>query len=140
MFKIEDWLFYGILAFLTWGLWGFFPKLATRHLDQNSIIIWEIVGSLALGLYVMHTINYRPVFHKAGVIYSIITGISGMLGMYFFLRAMRSGGKASVLVTMTALYPIVSILLAVLILKEKLTLAQIAGMFFALIAVVLFTL
>jgi transporter family protein len=46
-------------------------------------------------------------------------------------------GKASTVVTLSALYPVVTILLSIAFLHEKLTMRQVVGIVFALAASVL---
>jgi transporter family protein len=50
-----------------------------------------------------------------------------------------SRGKIGVVVSITALYPLITILLAFFFLKEPLTFKQLLGMFFSLVAILLFT-
>ena len=53
----------------------------------------------------------------------------------FFAAAER--GKISLVVSVTALYPLITIILAALFLKEPLTLKHLAGMACALVAILL---
>lgn len=73
-----------------------------------------------------------------GIVYGVSAGILGGLGIIFFYFAMKEG-KTSVVVAMTALYPLVTLLLSSLILKEHITLKQTLGIFFAIIAMALFS-
>jgi transporter family protein len=59
-----------------------------------------------------------------------------MLGALFYLIAITRG-KISTIVTLTALYPLISIALAWMVLKEPITLKEGVGMVLALIAIVL---
>ena len=61
-----------------------------------------------------------------------------MLGTLFFFAA-ASRGKISVVVSMTALYPIITIILAAIFLHEPITVQQVLGMLCAVAAIVLFT-
>ena len=61
-----------------------------------------------------------------------------MLGALFYLFAMPKG-KVSVIATLSALNPVITIALAYFILKEPITLKEGIGMIFALMAIVLFT-
>jgi len=54
-----------------------------------------------------------------------------------FVFALSSGGKASIVVPMTALYPVITIVLSVAILREQITPVHGAGVALALVAVVL---
>jgi transporter family protein len=46
-------------------------------------------------------------------------------------------GKAAIIVPLTALYPVVTLMLSLLILQEKVTLLQAVGIILALVAIIL---
>lgn len=135
---MENWFYLGLIALVLWGVWGFFPKLATQYIDAKSVLIFQVVGSIAISLLILITLRFRPEAHPKGIAFAFLTGISGTIGFLFFLYSI-SRGKASVVVTMTALYPLVTILLSFLILKESITLRQGIGLIFAIIAMLLFS-
>jgi transporter family protein len=58
------------------------------------------------------------------------------VGFLTFFAALEQG-KASTVVTLSALYPVVTILLSIAFLHEKLTMRQVTGIVFALVASVL---
>jgi len=60
-----------------------------------------------------------------------------MAGIIAFVFALNHGGKASIVVPMTAMYPVVTIALSVGILKEQITPTTGMGVVFAMIAVFL---
>jgi transporter family protein len=68
---------------------------------------------------------------------ALLSGVFNALGAWAVFAAMKSGGKASIVSPLTALYPLVVVLLAPLILHESITLLQAAGVICALTAVVL---
>ncbi len=134
---MKDWAVYSILALLVWGLWGFLPKVAVNWLDPKTAFIYEVIGGTVTGLLVF--IIFRPELAGAeirGVIPSLLTGVAGYLGLLCFLYALRSG-KVSVIAPLTALYPIVSLALAVIFLREKITLVQFAGVVLAVVSMAL---
>ena len=55
--------------------------------------------------------------------------------MFYFIAADK--GKASTVVTLTALYPLVTLILSYLLLSESINLKQFFGVVFALIAIYL---
>jgi transporter family protein len=59
------------------------------------------------------------------------------MGAWTSFRALESGGKASVVISLVSLYPLLTVLLAVLILGERLTGLQIMGAFTAIVAAIL---
>ncbi len=133
---MSSWFVAALGALLVWGFWGFLPKLASRHLDPKSILIYEILGAILVGLAVLAWVGFKPQIHARGIALSAATGAAGFLGSLLFLYAI-SRGKASIVVTMTALYPLVVIALSYFFLDEGVTLKQAFGVVFALIALVL---
>ena len=67
----------------------------------------------------------------------ILAGITNGLGAWFLFTALEKGAKASIAVPLTALNPIVTILLALAFLAEKLTTVQSVGVLMAIAAGVL---
>ena len=134
----ESWFIYSIFALVLWGLWGFFPKLATYYINPMSILIYEVIGTIVVGCIVLVILGFSPEVQFRGVLFGLLTGITLTLGSLFFLFALNEG-KTSVVVTMTALYPLITILLAFLILKEQITLRQGIAIILALVAMVLFS-
>jgi len=132
---------YAFLAFLMWGFWGFFPKLTTSYIKPPSALIYETVGVLIVSATVLlFLLKGRPEFHSKGTTFAILTGMAGITGAFFFLSSLSSGGKTSVVVTLTALYPLITILLSVLFLHETVTITQGIGILMALIAILLISL
>jgi transporter family protein len=81
----------------------------------------------------------KAVLHYYGwnLMLALLSGVFNALGAWAVFAAMKSGGKASIVSPLTALYPLVVVLLAPLILHESITLLQAAGVICALTAVVL---
>ena len=73
----------------------------------------------------------------AGVFWAFFTGILGGVGNIFFFQAMVAGGKASVVAPVTALFPMITVLLALVFLHERLGRVQWFGLALAFIAIYL---
>jgi len=131
------WLIFSLITLILYGLWGFFPKVATQYLEPKQIIFYEFIGIASVVAVLFFSQHGKLTYHPKGFLFSLLTGISGLVGTLFFLYALKSG-KASVVILMTSLYPIISITLAYLFLKEPMTTKQIIGAGFAIIAMVLF--
>ena len=136
---MQSWLLPAFISLFIYGLWGFFPKLAVSHIQPASALVYEIGGAVLVGLFALFLVDFRPEVHPQGILFSVLTGVAGMAGTLFYFSAAKSG-KISVVVSMTALYPLITILLAALFLHEPISARQILGMLFALIAILLFTL
>lgn len=133
---MENWLLSAFAALLIYGLWGFFPKLAVTYISPASALIWEVAGAMLVGLVSLFWVGFQPDTHPKGILFAVLTGVTGMVGTLFFFAA-ASRGKISVVVSMTALYPLITIVLAAVFLREPISLTQIFGMIFAVIAIIL---
>lgn len=136
---MQTWFIFALVALLLWGVWGLFPKLATNYLSPTSVMVFSGVGSGLVAAAILVFLSFRPEVHGRGVTFAILAGLVGTLGSIPFLYAI-SKGKASVVVPMTSLYPLVTIILSLIILKEPVTLKQGFGIVLALVALLLFAL
>jgi transporter family protein len=69
--------------------------------------------------------------------WALLSGVLNALGAWALFAALKSGGKASIVAPVTALYPLVVIVLVPFVLKESITTLQVAGITCSLIAIVL---
>jgi transporter family protein len=141
---MQEWLAFGLLSLACWGLWGVFPKLATSHISPQSAFLFNVVGVMLVGAAVaLYLAVFQPPLrvdlHYPGSLFGVLAGAAGVSGTLFLLLALSRGGNASVLVPMTALYPLITALLALVFLHEAITAKQALGMLFALVAIVLFS-
>ncbi len=134
---MKEWVPYSALAILIWGLWAFFPKMATNCLEPKTAFIFEVIGGVVTGLFVFFFM--RPELGGAeirGIIPAMLTGMMGYLGLLCFMYAIKDG-KLCVVAPLTALYPVVSLALAIIFLRERINLVQFAGIILAVVSVVL---
>ena len=132
---MESWFLWTILALVTFGLWGFFPKLAVNYITPQSALIYQVIGGMLVGVIGLTLIGFRPQTHPLGILFALLTGITGVLGTFFYYAA-ASRGQISIVVSLTALYPLITILLAIVFLHETLSLRQVAGLCFAVAAII----
>ena len=135
---MKEWLLPASMTLICWGIWGFIPKITTRYINPLSASVFEGLGSAVFALIILFSLSFKPEVHPKGVSLAFITGLLGMLGALFYLYAMLKG-KVSVIATLVALNPVITIALAYFFLKEPITLKEGLGMVFACIAIVLFT-
>ncbi|MBD2004650.1 MULTISPECIES: EamA family transporter [Cyanophyceae] len=135
---MQGWILPTLGALVVWGFWGFIPKLTTTYLQPKSAIVYEVVGALILGIIVLVSSRFQLDVHPKGIAFAITTGMLGFLGAFCFLMAV-SRGPVTLVATMSALYPVISILLAVFILHESVTLQQSVGIALAILAMILVT-
>lgn len=133
---MESWFWWTILSLVTFGLWGFFPKLTVSYINPQSALIYQVIGGLVVGVIGLVLIGFRPQTHPLGILFALLTGITGVIGTLFYYAA-ASRGQISVVVSLTALYPLITIMLASIFLHETLSFRQVAGLCFAVAAIIL---
>lgn len=133
---MPSWILLTLMATFIFGFWGFFPKLATHYLDPRTTLLYQNAGTLLSSVVVLAVLKVQFTIHPRGILFSVLTGVAGTIGTLFMLMAL-SKGKVSVVVPLTAMYPVVTVLLAALTLKEPITIKQIIGLGLSLIAIYL---
>jgi uncharacterized membrane protein len=71
---------------------------------------------------------------------SVAGGALNGLGAWTSFRALESGGKASIVISLISLFPLLTVVLAVALLHERLTWMQGAGAVVAITAAILLSL
>jgi len=133
---MRGWLLNSLLAFVCFGLWGFFPKIAVKYISPRSALIYEVMGGVVIAALTWFSMSKGIEHDVRGVAPAFITGVVGYLGMFFFLHAVDLG-KVSVVASLTAVYPVLTILLAAMILREQMTSVQYFGIGMALAGLIL---
>lgn len=129
------WLICALLTVLLWGGWGFASRRLGDALSAEQTLAISTLGMLPILLW-LGAARGRPVWRSTRSVWialaaGVLTGL-GNLGIYGLLR---SGEKAATLVPLTALYPLVSVVLAVLWLRERLNAWQTGGILLSLGAI-----
>jgi len=100
------------------GLWGFFAKLGSDNLTPKSAAVVQGMGAAVVAFIVLAFMRFRPDRDTGGSTAALFAGVSLMAGISAFVIALSHGGKASIVVPITAIYPVITIALSVGILKE----------------------
>ena len=125
---------------IIWGLWGFLPKLTVGLMPLRQAILFHALGGLLVGLGVAFFGGGEwPPIHWRGALMALATGIMGVGGSLLYYHLLKDG-SVTVTMVLTHLYPVVTVLLAVLILGETLTWKQGLATLFALASITLFAL
>ena len=133
---MKEWLFPTFGAFLLWGLWSFIPKITTKYISPKSAIIFEVLGGIIFATIVLISLKFKPDIHPKGIMLAISTGILGFAGALCFLYA-ASKGPISLVAILSALYPIIAIVLAMFFLNETITIKQGMGIILGLGSMIL---
>jgi transporter family protein len=120
------WLLFTILALLCFGVVGLLQKLSTDLISAEAALVWLIVGFLILQPF-LYPGQSLFTYSIRSIAYVFLGGLLNALGSWAILAAMKSGGKASVVVPFTAVYPMVVCVVAPLLLHEHITMMQTLG-------------
>jgi transporter family protein len=130
---LKIWYLYAVLTVVTWGLWGVFSKLASNYAKPRQALLFQTVGVLAFALVVMVMEKFKIEWNLAGFSWAAFGGFFAFIGFLTFFAALEKG-SASTVVTLSALYPLVTILISIAFLHERLTTRQGVGITLALLA------
>ncbi len=136
---IPRWLTWTLVALACWGVWALLSKVigdalsaaqsqALSTIGLAPVIIW-VALSKKLGV---------PGGRTRGSILAFAGGVLSCIGNIAYYSVLNSGAKAATVVPLTAMYPLVTVLLAVILLKEKLNRIQLSGVVLSLLAIYLF--
>ena len=134
------WLGFAILALVLWGVTGVTQKLSTNRITSERSFLWFCWAMVALSAAVMVVARPHWGLGRTVVVCSIAGGALNGLGAWTTFRALESGGKASVVTSLVSLYPLLTIVLAVIFLGERLTVTQSTGAVLAIAAAILLSL
>ncbi|MBU1627011.1 EamA family transporter [bacterium] len=109
---------------------------SAKNIDFISLTLLSVGTSAILALLCWFILNLKKEMGTQGVSFGIISGILNGTGIILFNYAIQRG-KASIVAPISALGAGVAVILAVVILSEKLTILQTIGIVLGLIAVVL---
>ncbi len=133
------WLLYSILAVLCWGVWAVISKLigdavtAAQSQALSTLGLFPVMLALRTSRSLTASGNRRR-----GCLTAFAAGTITCAGNVAYYHALNSGAKAATVVPLTALYPLVTIVLAVLLLRERLNAIQVGGIAMSLTAIYFF--
>ena len=130
---MPDWMLLSCVAIMLWGFVGLFQKFGTNRISARSLLVWLMAGFLVLLPWFL---KKDSLLSLRGQDYAIglLGGLTNGLGSWFLFASLEEGAKASVAVPLTALYPLVTVMLAKLVLREILTGWQWMGIGLALLS------
>ncbi|MDI6853956.1 MAG: EamA family transporter [Deltaproteobacteria bacterium] len=131
---MPTWLTFSLMALTFWGVWGLLTKVATLHLPPFAAYLVSTLGYLPIIGILLIGSGFRVPWQAAGWSASLAAGICAALGLLCYYRAL-AGGQAAKVVPVTALYPLVTVVLSYFLLKEPITMRHLAGIAAALAAV-----
>jgi transporter family protein len=132
------WFWYSLLTVIGWAAWALLLKVGSGQMPGDAALFFQTLGMLPLLLPLLVAGSVRGPWNLKGIVYSLLNGILTGIGILFLLAAYRTGGNTGVVSVTSALYPLVTCALAVLLLRERLSRRQLAGVALSMVSIVLF--
>jgi transporter family protein len=136
----EKWFWYSIASAFCWAGFAISARFGSTELPANMMQFVAAFGFLAFGIVLFATRGFRLESNKRGALYGTIAGVLLAAGGLALYAAYRGGSNTAVVTTATSLYPMFTVVLAVLFLRERITVRQSVGMLFAVAAIVILSL
>ncbi|NPA40477.1 MAG: EamA family transporter [Thermodesulfobacteria bacterium] len=126
-----------LLTIFFWGVSPIIEKLGLRNVEPLTalfirtaaafIVIW--IAVLLLGKFHLSSVSLKDI----GIL-SLSGIVGGFLGMFTYFSLLKAK-SASKVVPLTSTYPLVATILAIIILKEKLTISKVIGTLLVVIGI-----
>ena len=131
---LPKWLLHALLSIFWWGVWGFVVKLGSDKISPRQMQILFMVGMVPLVLATLIRLSFKVDMDGLGITYGVLNGVFTTLGLLAYYAAMQRG-HASLVGPVTALFPLVTVVLGFVLLHERINRVQMAGVILALLSI-----
>lgn len=131
---MHSWLILTMICLFFWGVSGVTQKTSTNYAASDFCFLWFVYAMIAQSLALLFMGMAQWQISTKDIALCVLGGALNGLGVLTLFAAMAKGGKASVATAIAALYPVVTVTLSILLLKESLSVTQMAGMMIAIVA------
>jgi drug/metabolite transporter (DMT)-like permease len=135
-FKERLWLVYAMLASLCWGVWGILAKFISSDISPFVNHLMFTIGMLFTLPFIIRKCKIMELNLK-GIIWGLAAGILAVIGNVAVYKSFGTGGMAAVVIPVTNLYPLVTIVIALLVFKEKMHWLNGIGIFIVVPAIIM---
>ncbi len=136
---IPRWLRWIFLALVSWGIWAVVGKPIGDSLSGAHSQALSTFGILPMMIAMCFSKRLAtPGNRTRGILLALGAGAISCLGNVVYYDALNRGGKAAMIVPLTALYPLTTIFLAMIFLRERFNKIQLAGIASSIAAIYFF--
>lgn len=135
--KGKKWLMYAVITTLFWGVWGAFIEIPEKAGFPATLgyVVWALT-MIPCSIVGLKIINWKLEYDKKSVVLGSIVGFTGAGGQLVLFQALRLG-PAYLIFPIISLYPVITIFLSVVFLKERANKKAWTAIILALIAIFL---
>ncbi len=133
--KIKSWLMYAMTTTILWGIWGAFIEIPEKAGFPATLgySVWAL-AMIPVALIALMRVNWKLDGDWRSIIYGVSAGLLGCGGQMILFQCLRMG-PAYIIFPIISLYPVVTIVLSLAILKEKANGRSWMGIILALVAI-----
>jgi bacterial/archaeal transporter family protein len=126
-----------LLSAVAWAFWGLFSKLSANH-DVPPVLLAFVSSCASFTLILLSYIWQRVPATKSatGLFFALLSGVCGAVGMLLFSQAIKLE-RAAIIVTLTAIYPALTVLLSLVLLREQISFLHVLGVLLVTLGVAL---
>ena len=135
----RGWLLWTFAAVLSWGVWAVLSKMLGDALtaEQSQAISTLGLAPILVPLILSGRRGLRAA-PRWGLALAFLGGAITCLGNIAYYAAVARGEKVAAVSSITAIAPLVTVVLAVALLRERLSPVQLAGLLLSMVAIWLF--
>ena len=134
------WFWYSLVCVLCWGGFALCSKFGSREIPPQTMQFLFTIGALPVCMVLLVVRRFKLEKSPKGIFYAVLNGVLAGVGGLALFAAYHTNGNTSLITAASALYPMITVLLALTILRERLRFVQVVGLGFAAIALVIFSL
>jgi len=121
-----------------WGIWGLVSAVVAREVSPLATQVISTLGVVPGSLFLFLSPGWKKGANlKLGILLAALTSLSGTAGNLCMLRALSLEGPVAIVLPVSGMFPLVTGLMAVALLRERLNRVQIAGFVLATAAIYL---
>jgi transporter family protein len=135
---MPKWMTYSLLSLAFYGVWGVVSDHASNRIGPLPVQVLSTAGLVPVALVLFLSKDWNAGKNRVrGCAHAFATGLLAVGGTWSMFEAFSRGGEASTVIPLICTYPILTVILARIFLKEKPNKVQLAGMVLALVAIYL---
>ena len=134
----KPWLAYALVTTVFWGVWGAFAgRPADNGFPETLVYVVWALTMIPPALVAMRRVGWTVQYDARSVIYGALIGLLGAGGQMLLFHAVHTG-PTYLIFPIIALSPVVTIVLSMGVLRERVTRLGALGILFALASLPLF--
>lgn len=135
--KSRAWLFYAMTVTVLWGVWGALIEIPEKAGFPATLgySVWALT-MIPVAVIALKLIGWKLDHDRRSILFGMSAGLLGCGGQLILFQCLRIG-PAYIVFPIISLYPVVTIILSVFLLKESASKRSWVGIILALMAIVL---